>query len=56
MCLELSWELHEFAVIEEHKITLLELFLLDVSVMPRFFSSFLHLLLEAYDKSILLKL
>ena len=55
MCLKLSRELHEFAVIKENKITLLKMFPLDVPVVPRFFSSFLHLLLEARDKSILFK-
>ena len=39
MCLELPWELDEFAVIEEHQVSGLESLILNVSVMPSFFRS-----------------
>ena len=52
MCLKLPWELDEFAVIEEHQLSDLESLILNVSVMPSFFSCLLHFLMESRDESV----
>ena len=50
MCLKLPWELDEFTVIEEHQVSGLESLILNVSVMPSFFSGLLHSLMESSDE------
>ena len=52
MCLKLPWELDEFAVIEEHQVSDLESLILNVSVMPSFFSGLLHFLMESGDEPV----
>ena len=52
MCLKLPWELDEFAVIEEHQVSGLESLILNVSVMPRFFSGLLHSLMESSNEPV----
>ena len=52
MRLKLPWELDEFAVIEEHQVSGLESLILNVSVMPSFFSGLLHSLMESSDEPV----
>jgi hypothetical protein len=52
MCSKLPWMLHELVVIYQYRISLLECFLLDVSVVVGLFSFLLNPLIESCNKSV----
>jgi hypothetical protein len=54
MCPELPWMLHELSVIYQYQISLLECFILDMSVLIGLFSVLLYLLMISRKKSVFL--
>ena len=52
MRLKLPRELDEFAVIEEHQVSDLESLIINVPIIPRFFSGLLHFLMESGDEPV----
>ena len=53
MHLEIPWKLNKLTVIEEHYVSCLKNLVLDVPIMPTFFSCLLHFLMKSCDESVL---